>query len=236
MASDKGSYKLSLNGAKATLSFVYNLLNKDKSALKVVFSADLVRVLIALTHSLVENVAIFKQKTSEVYAQIKLFENYSSDIFASHVLSLIKSPVKFTFLAKVAFDTQNAKLKQDIATKFCSLIMNDKEKGGYLNFNYFLTFLELIDEATFREHVYPEIEFMMKRGLSLVSLIAQTINALNFKVNVELVKMLTSELFTDEYLVKEDYVNDVNQFFNALAQKIDSKEAANALLTEFLLK
>ena len=58
---------------------------------------------------------------------------------------------------------------------------------------------------------------MMKRGLSLISLIAQTVQALSFKANFDLVKILTSELFSEEYLVKEEYVSDVKKFFVALA-------------------
>ena len=58
---------------------------------------------------------------------------------------------------------------------------------------------------------------MMKRGLSLISLIAQTVQTLSFKANVDVVKILTSELFSEEYLVKEEYVNDVKKFFVALA-------------------
>lgn len=95
--------------------------------------------------------------------------------------------------------------------------MNDKEKSCFLNFPYFLAYLGGINEATFRTSVYPEIEFMMKRGLSLISLIGQTVQALSFKANVDVVKILTSELFSEEYLVKEEYVNDVKNFFVALA-------------------
>jgi hypothetical protein len=58
---------------------------------------------------------------------------------------------------------------------------------------------------------------MMKRGLSLISLIAETVKALSFKANVDLVKILTSELFSEEYLVKEEYISDVKKFFVALA-------------------
>ena len=95
--------------------------------------------------------------------------------------------------------------------------MNDKEKSCFLNFPYFLAFLSGINESTFRASVYPEIEFMMKRGLSLISLIAQTVQALSFRANVDVVKILTSELFSEEYLVKEDYVSDFKKFFVALA-------------------
>jgi serine protease inhibitor len=34
-------------------------------------------------------------------------------------------------------------------------------------------------------------------------------------------------MFSDEYLVKEEYVKDIKSFFKALAQKVDTKEAAN---------
>jgi hypothetical protein len=88
------------------------------------------------------------------------------------VLKPIPSPVRFTYLALLAFDTQDKTLIKEIASKFSSLVMNDKEKSCHLNFPYFVTFLEGLDEATFREHIYPEVEFMMKRGLSLVGLIA----------------------------------------------------------------
>ncbi len=176
----------------ALLSLVLNLLIKEKKAtVKVIFSPDIVRALVALSHPLAENVQALKQKTTEIYDLIKTFDSFSTDKFGKQVLSFIKSPVKYSFLAKISFDTKDNKITKEIASKFSSLVMNDKEKGGYLNFPYFVTFLEILDEAAFREHVYPEIEFMMKRGLSLVSLIAQTVDSLSFKFKMELVKMLT---------------------------------------------
>ncbi len=60
--------------------------------------------------------------------------------------------------------------------------------------------------------------------------------ALSFKVNPYLVKILTSDLFSEEYLVKEDYVGDIRSYFVGLATKIDTKEAANALLIDYLFK
>ncbi len=114
--------------------------------------------------------------------------------------------------------------------------MNDKEKSCFINFPYFLSFLSGIDEEVFRTSVYPEVEFMMKRGLSLISLISKTVQALSFKVNPDMVKILTSDLFSEEYLVKEDYVGDMRSYFVGLATKIDTKEAANALLIDYLFK
>lgn len=112
--------------------------------------------------------------------------------------------------------------------------MNDKEKSCFINLPYFLIYLGGINEAIFRTSVYPELEFMMKRGLSLISLIGKTVNALSFKMNPELIKNLTSELFSEEYLVKEEYINDIKSFFIALASKVESNDAANALLIDYL--
>lgn len=53
-------------------------------------------------------------------------------------------------------------------------------------------------------------------------------------MNPELIKNLTSELFSEEYLVKEEYINDIKSYFIALASKVESNDAANALLIDYL--
>jgi len=35
--------------------------------------------------------------------------------------------------------------------------------------------------------IYPEIDFMMKRGLSMLPLMAETVEALTFKISTEVV-------------------------------------------------
>jgi hypothetical protein len=114
--------------------------------------------------------------------------------------------------------------------------MNDKEKSNFHNIDYFIPFLESIDEGLFRDVIYPEIDFMMRRGVTLVPLISQTVQALSFKFSPELVLSLSSQLFTDEYLIKEESHTDIKAYFSVLASKIDSQESASALVIEFLFK
>lgn len=54
--------------------------------------------------------------------------------------------------------------------------MNDKEKAAGINVAYFTPFLRSLDETAFKTHVYPEIEFMMKRNASLVPVIGVTVS------------------------------------------------------------
>lgn len=48
--------------------------------------------------------------------------------------------------------------------------------------------------------------------------------------------MLTSALFIDEYMVKEDLILDARAFFGKLAAKLTTKEALKALVMDFLFK
>jgi hypothetical protein len=114
--------------------------------------------------------------------------------------------------------------------------MNDKEKQNFININYFLPYLTKINEGIFRDVLFPEIDFMMKRGLSMVTLIGKTIKALTFKFNADLVGLLTSELFTDEYLIKEESIPEVKAYFSILGSKLESKESGVALGVDFLFK
>lgn len=91
--------------------------------------------------------------------------------------------------------------------------MNDKEKQNFININYFLPYLTKVSEGIFREVILPEIDFMMKRGLSMITLIGQTVKALTFKLDGDLVGLLSSELFSDEYLVKEESIPEVKAYF-----------------------
>jgi hypothetical protein len=114
--------------------------------------------------------------------------------------------------------------------------MNDKEKSNFHNIDYFVPYLGAIEEGLFREVIYPEIDFMMKRGLSLVPLISKTIKALSFKFTPELVLSLSAQLFTDEYLIKEESHSDIKEYFSVLASKIDNVESASTLVIDFLFK
>ena len=67
------------------------------------------------------------------------------------------------------------------------LVMNDKEKFNAYNIEFFLPYLASLDEGMFREVIYPEIDFMMKRGLSMVPLMTKTVEALTFKFGPEVV-------------------------------------------------
>ena len=58
--SDEGSVKLSYNGALTVYSLIFPLLKKDKLSYKVTYDSNLVRGLVALTHSLVSNNKTFK--------------------------------------------------------------------------------------------------------------------------------------------------------------------------------
>jgi hypothetical protein len=99
-----------------------------------------------------------------------------------------------------------------------------------------LPYLTKVNEAIFRDVLFPEIDFMMKRGLSMVSLIGQTVKALTFKFNADLVGLLTSELFSDDYLVKEESIPEIKAYFSILGSKLDSQESGVALVVDFLFK
>ena len=114
--------------------------------------------------------------------------------------------------------------------------MNDKEKQNFININYFLPYLTKVSEGIFREVILPEIDFMMKRGLSMITLIGQTVKALTFKLDGDLVGLLSSELFSDEYLVKEESIPEVKAYFSILGSKLESKESGVALAVDFLFK
>lgn len=114
--------------------------------------------------------------------------------------------------------------------------MNDKEKQNFININYFLPYLTKVSEGIFREVILPEIDFMMKRGLSMITLIGQTVKALTFKFDGDLVGLLSSELFSDEYLVKEESIPEVKAYFSILGSKLESKESGVALAVDFLFK
>jgi hypothetical protein len=99
-----------------------------------------------------------------------------------------------------------------------------------------LPYLTKVNEALFRDVLFPEIDFMMKRGLSMVSLIGQTVKALTFKFNADLVSLLTSELFSNDYLVKEESIPEIKAYFSILGSKLDSKESGVALVVDFFFK
>lgn len=104
--SDEGSIKLSYNGALTVYSLLYPLLKKDKLSYKLTYDSNLVRGLVALTHSLVSNIKTFKHKNSELYQLIsKNFENFSAETFKADIQSLLVSPIKYTYLALSALET-----------------------------------------------------------------------------------------------------------------------------------
>ena len=70
----------------------------------------------------------------------------------------------------------------------------------------------------------------------MVTLIGQTVKALTFKFNADLVGLLTSELFSDDYLVKEESIPEIKAYFSILGSKLDSKESGVALVVDFLFK
>jgi len=78
--------------------------------------------------------------------------------------------------------------------------MNDKERASFTNVAFFTPFLRSLDEEAFRASVYPEIEFMMKRNASLVPVISVTVSQLRFPFSPEFVHLVTSNIFTDEYM------------------------------------
>lgn len=69
--------------------------------------------------------------------------------------------------------------------------MNDKESTNAERFRYFVPYLSSLDEATFKHIHFPEIEFVLKRGSSMIPLIAETFSALSFKFTPEIVELLT---------------------------------------------
>jgi hypothetical protein len=77
---------------------------------------------------------------------------------------------------------------------------------------------------------------MMKRNASLISVIGETIAALSFPMTPELVHMLTSTIFTDEFITKEEICKDLKSYFSKVAANISTSEALKALLQDFLLK
>lgn len=148
----------------------------------------------------------------------------------------LASPVRFTYLNYVYQESNDVNGLKSIGEKFNSLVMNDKEKQNFININFFLPYLTKVNEAIFRDVLFPEIDFMMKRGLSMVTLIGKTVKALTFKFNADLVGLLTSELFTDEYLVKEESIPEIKAYFSILGSKLESKESGVALAVDFLFK
>lgn len=70
----------------------------------------------------------------------------------------------------------------------------------------------------------------------MVALIGQTVKALTFKFNADLVGLLTSELFSDDYLIKEETIPEIKAYFSILGSKLDSKESGVALVVDFLFK
>lgn len=152
----------------------------------------------------------------------KVLVDYNGDNF-KNVLTKIKSPIKYTYFGYVS---QNKEQSKYIANAFKDLVMNDKEKSNYLNLPYFIPFLASFDEAFFKEAIYPEIDFMMKRGVSVVSIISSTIKALNFKFTPDIVAMLTSPLFNEEYIIKEESASDIRNYFSVISGKIETKEVA----------
>ena len=77
----------------------------------------------------------------------KHFEGYSADTLIQKVLTDVKSPIKFTFLALIALEQKDEKLLAEIGGKFSNLVMNDKEKSNFLNFPFFIPYLHGINET-----------------------------------------------------------------------------------------
>ena len=135
----------------------------------------------------------------------------------------LASPVRFTYLNYAYQESNDVNGLKSIGEKFNALVMNDKEKQNFININYFLPYLTKVNEAIFRDVLFPEIDFMMKRGLSMVTLIGKTVKDLTFEFNADLVGLLTSELFTDEYLVKDESIPELKAYFSILGSKLESK-------------
>ena len=114
--------------------------------------------------------------------------------------------------------------------------MNDKERAAGVNVAYFTPFLRSLNEGTFKTHLYPEIEFMMKRNASLVPVIGVTVSQLQFPFSPDFVHLVTSNIFTDEYMTKEDIIDSLKTYFHDLALKLVTPEALRTLISDFLLK
>jgi len=175
--------------------------------------------------------------TEELYQNLKKLEGFNSDAFVAEVLTKFTHPIRYTFLTNIASDNKDAKLFSELGAKFNELVMNDKEKSNFQNIKYFIPFLRTVDEKTFTSVVYPEIDFMMKRSGQLIPLIKEVVNYVSFPFTHELVQSFTSQLFIDEYLFKEEYINDSRTFFATLAAKVaTSKELVNSVVFDFLYK
>ena len=213
-----------------------SIITKDEK-FKIEYSSGLARSIIATTHSLSTNKLVFSKSTNDIFKIIsKRLEGYNEDSFASESLSTLSSPLKFTYLSYLYQESKDVKGLKEIGEKFNTLVMNDKEKLNYHNFGFFYPYLSSLDETLYKEVIHPEIDFMMKRGLTMLPLISQTVAALTFKFGLDTINALSAGLFTDEYLVKEEFTSDIKNYFNTLGGKIDSKEGAVALVIDFLFK
>jgi hypothetical protein len=115
----------------------------------------------------------------------KNFEGYKQESFIAEVLACISTPLRFSYLGYVYQESKDVKGLKEIGEKFNNLVMNDKEKSNIHNIEFFLPYLASLDEALFKEVIYPEVDFMMKRGLTMLNLIGQTVQALTFKLSLE---------------------------------------------------
>jgi hypothetical protein len=123
-----------------------------------------------------------------------------------------------------------------VSKKFCDLVINDRERLNYQHINFFIPFLKRIDEQTFKTQILPEIEFMMNRNASLIPLIGEAVSALSFQFTPEIVHMLSSSIFNDDYLTKEEVIQNSQEYFATLSAKLNTSDSAAALIFDFLVK
>lgn len=230
-ATSESTLKLSTTASLALITLIESFLNQK--FFKVTYSHGLARVLVALSQFLVDKIDIFIKKAEDIFAHLSKLEGFNVASFLENVIDPITKPIKYTYLA---IATQDKAVLIKIAQKYGELVMNDKEKSNHLNLPFFVQFLRRIDLDTFKDKVLSEIEFMMNRNCSLVPLIGGSIAHLSFPFTPELVHSITSAIFNDDYMVKDEAAINAREYFGILASKLTTPETVKALVIDFLFK
>lgn len=227
-ASKEATYKLTSLAAQTLFTLAVAFLTQK--AYKVVFSVQLAKVLVSITSFINDCTELFVKKTLQTFNLIKALEGYDQAAFVEQVLD--SGLIRFTYLALL----NDPQVLISLEKPFTELVMNDKQKSAWRNLLYFVPFLARLDSASFFNKIFPEIEFMMNRNGSLISVIGGTVAALTFPFSPEFALRLSSGIFSDEYLVKEENVEAAREYFGKLAAKLTTKEALSALVSDFLVK
>ena len=80
-ATEASTLKLTTSGSLALLAVVQALLKGHLPTLKVVFSADVSLILIAISSFLTSDIDLFNKKSEEIFNFISTLEGFTADAF-----------------------------------------------------------------------------------------------------------------------------------------------------------